>query len=174
MVAEKSRLDSRVRPSQKHRRRKRRLSFAKRANEVRIRNLADGLSPGLFAAPDYHMLASCGWDVAKREMRLREPPTRACGPDGKGRINRRNVWHQAGDVQKLVAPVDAAAWLWWMSLTEDEQDEMYEMSAKVVGGDGLGIGHTDPDPLAMLTDEATRNKRLAVEGENFRDWGRKP
>ena len=153
---------SQVPRSQRARRRKRRVRISAAAEKVRREELEKGVGPTIFQTTDYHMLKGCGWDVAKREQRLREPPMRS------GR--RRNGWHMPGDVSKLVPPQDSAAWLWWISLGDEAQDELYELSAKCV--DQSGVSHEDPDPVAQVTDPKQGNGRIVRDGEDPRAWGR--
>ncbi len=162
----------RVKPSKRQSRRRRRIKFAATAAKTAREELIRGAQPTIATSPDYHMARACGFDPMAREMRRREPPTRSTNSTTTQRLNRKNAWHQRGDAKVLVSPKEGAAWLWFLTLGDDAQDELYELSAKC-GDKGDGISHADADPLDLLRDMPAAKRTVAMEGEDPRAWGRK-
>lgn len=162
----------RVKPSKRQSRRKRRLRFAKQAADVAREEKVQGRGPTIATSGDFHMACACGFDPNAREMRRREPPTRSSNGNTGTRLNKRNGWYQEGDAKVLVSPVDGAAWLWWLSLPDDDQDQVYELSAKC-SAPTVALCHEDADPVGMLVDPKGGNAKIAQHGEDPRStWGR--
>lgn len=164
------RRQERVKPSKKQARRKRRLRFAKQASTVAAEEKIQGRGPTIATSADFWMAAACGFNPTSREMRRREPPTRSTN-GATSRLNKRNGWHMEGDSKTLVTPGEGAVWLWWLSLPDDDQDVIYELSAKC-SAPAPNLCHDDADVVALLVDEKAGNKRLAQHGEDPRQWGR--
>ncbi len=161
-----------VRASKRQTRRRRRERFALIAAKAAREELVNGSRPTLAQSPDYHMAKACGFDATSRDMRRREPPTRS------GR--RPNAWYQEGDAKVLVKPTESAVFGWWLTLGDDAQDEVYELSRKC-SNQGDGISHDEVDPMELLKDMAKvgedsavkQSRHVVIAGEDPRSWGRR-
>lgn len=126
-------------------RRQRKARELKYAVQARRHRPANAAADSLLLDPDYHMAKSCGWDVARKELRHREPPTRTCP-------YAPNPHYNPGDPEFL-ASADCAVWLWWKSMDANQRHGFYEASHEgeaPVGVPVLNIGLEITNPAIVV------------------------
>lgn len=100
-------------------RRQRKAREHKYVRQARRHRHPDNAGPGyLLDDPAFWQARSVGFDVARKDIRHREPPVRVA-PFGP------NPHYNAGDPEFL-ASADCATWRWWQALTPEQRHGFYE------------------------------------------------